>query len=461
MMKKLINPLKNVTIVFLVVLCITQTVRLWFEDFASHNFFASFFSPSSGHSASEAMEGLMRPYRIAVPSGDGFALLYDSASQARLKAQGDVLLPKLMKSGDFASGYTLAYEKFFSGGIVYEYAFPMMADVFGQFFQARTGFLSNRFRTFDAVALHPVEGSDDMVRVVFADYTAGVCYEYTIDSADAAADLRGVIATQPAPAVLYRSTAIGEWKTQFDKHMFFADWGKGALAYEKLRTFSPYGEITITNIEKFVSGFFDNPGGVVWDNDNDVLTYKGENAVAKYYPNNVLEYANYKANQGSVTNSFASAYTAAIGILKKDKGILNEYYLASYAQVGESWFFSFNYVVDGFPVFLSQNVSQSLWRELQQSGVAHMIEVEVQYDKVKKYKRYGLAFETDDTVRAAKRTGFFQTIENALEGTGHTDEDALLPIQEAMFGYREDGSGQLSLHWLIYDLDGVQLPVFD
>jgi len=262
-------------------------------------------------------------------------------------------------------------------------------------------------------------------------------------------------------AVMYRSTALDP-EQRFARNLYYADWGGGSLQYNRLESFNPYGETTIGNIEKYVLSFFENASSVAWDMDNSVFTFKDANAVAKFYPNNVLEFADYKPQRGQAAETFTAAYAAAAGMLQKDKGIVNEYYLSGYEQSGNGWFFTFDYTVNGFPVFISQSLSRSLSQSLHgDAEMTHMIEVEVQNDKVYKYKRYALGFEADPTSFAAKSTSFADTIEQALEGSLNAEENAQMPIQSVTFGYRADAVPQLSLQWLIYNENDMPLPSFE
>ena len=457
-----VNFIKNIAIAGMLVLCIAQTVYLWFGGFSNHDFLGSLFASGAGGSASEALGSLVRPFRIVVQQEDGFALLYGDGEREALRAQGDGILSQAMRSGEFSASYPLdAAALLMSGGVVYDYAVAIPSEAFGRFFQARTGLLTNRFRVFDRVALIPHDALEDVVRVVFVDDAARVCYEYTTQRARLGAELREAVAAQPAAATRYQNTALDE-SGRFTEDMFYAVWGDRGQAYNRLQTYSPYGEITIGNIERHALPFFEAPGGVMGDVDDSVFIYRDDNAIVKYHPNHMLEFSNYKLGPGSATNSFATAYAAAANLIQRDKGVVNEYYLAAYSQEGESWFFSFDYTVNGFPVFLSQNLSQSLAQS--QTGGAemtHTIEIEVQNDSVRKYRRYGLAFEVGPSARAVKQTGFWQTIENAMEGSLLVQEDAPLPVRDAVLGYRADGQGQLSLHWLIYDTNGMPLPAFD
>ena len=465
-MNKKINLFKNIAIMALVALCIMQTIQLWFDGFSSRNFIASFFSRDSESSATETLGSLVRPFRIVLPKDDGFTLLYGDEERANLRAQGDAALSLLMRRGEFSASYALDVPALLKmGGMLYEYAVPVPSEAYGRFFQARAGFLTNRFRTFDRIVFIPQTGQDNEIHIVFADSATQTCHEYVVRQAELGADLRTALAAQPSADVIYRATALDE-ERRFAENMFYAEWGAGGLPYSRLQTYSPYGEITIGNIERFVLSFFEVPGDVMWDVDDSVFTYRDANAIVKYYPNNVLEFSNYRAYRGTATNSFATAYAAAVNVLQRDKGVLNEYYLSSYAQVGESWFFTFDYTVNGYPVFISQNLAQSLAQtQLQnqdaRAEMSNMIEIEVQHDRVRKYKRYGLAFEVDSMSSAVKRTGFWQTIENALEGHAAAEGSSALPIRAAAFGYRADGTPQLSLQWLIYDESGMPLPSFD
>ena len=461
-MKNPKNLMKNITIMLLVALCITQTVQLWFGGFSSRNPLSSLFSSEAEYSAVEALASLVRPFRVVTPNGGGFALLYGDAERGALQAVGDDILSVAMHTGDFVASYPLDMAAILqSGGMLYEYAVDMPSEAFVRFFQTRTDSLSNRVRHFNGIALLPQNGSADAVRVVFIDESAGQCHEYMARRGGLGADLQAALNRQTAPSIVYYATALDE-VPRFAGNMYYADWGSGSLLYNRAEAYSPYGEITIGNIERYVLAFFENPSWVVRDMDSNVFTYKDDNAVARYHPNNVLEFADYKARRAQSSNSFAAAYAAAVNMLQKDRGIVNEFYLSAYVQEGESWFFAFDYTVNGFPVYISQNLSHSLAMSLQGNAeMTHMIEVEVQYDRVYKYKRYGLSFMADAAAEGVKYTGFMRNIEQALEGSLAPDGESLLPIRSVVFGYRADGTTQLSLQWLIHDENGMPLPSFD
>jgi len=458
-LKKWMNLLQNTAIGALVVLCIVQTIQLWYNGYSSRSFLSAFFSSDTDYSASDALAGLVRPYRIIAPHDDTYVVLYGDAERAALRAAGDRILTQAFRSGEYALSYALDEAALLaSGGVWYEYAVAIPADAFGLFYQARTGFLTNRFRNFSRIVLIPQDA--DSARVVFVDDDARMCYEYSIRQSGLASGLTAAKESLPASTLHYNTVQVGGEDAPL-QNIFYADWAEDSLPYQQIRTYGPFGEITITNIERIVLPFFETPGGVMWDVEPNGFTYRDDNAVAKYYSNDVLEFTDYKAHRGTVTNSFTSAFVAAANLLAKDKGIVNEYYLSSYMQEGDSWHLTFDYVCNGFPVFMSQSLSLSLTQNQPNTNVmTHMIEIEVRADKVYKYRRYLLGFEVDTTSTARKQTDFVQTVLNAHEGLSLT-KDAPLPVQSVMLGYRADGMPLLSLHWLIVDADGMPLPSYD
>jgi len=459
-MKKWMGLLQNIGILTLVTLCITQTMRLWYDGYSSRSFLSAFFSSDSDYSASDALAGLVRPYRIIAQHNEAYVVLYGNAESTKLRTAADNILTQVIRSGDYVSAYSLNETALFAtGGVWYEYAVPIPADAFGLFFQARTGFLTNRFRSFNRIVFVPQADTDDAVRVVFVDDEIRMCYEYSIQRTGLASGLLTAVQSL-SPSMLHYDTAIVSGGG-IPKTVFYANWNSNGYPYQQLRTYGPFGEITIGNIERVVLPFFEMPSGVMWDVDNSVYTYRDNNAVAKYYPNDVLEFTDYKAHRGTVTNTFASAFVAAANMIAKDKGVVNEYYLSSYKQEGESWFLTFDYVMNGFPVFMSQSLSMNLSANQPNTAtMTHMIEVEVQADKVYKYRRYGLAFEVDTMSLSTKQTGFMQTIGNAMESPGLLEGEPL-PVRTALLGYRADDMPQLSLQWLIVDEEGRSLPSYD
>ena len=459
-MKKWMNIVQNLAIATLVVLCIVQTMQLWYNGYSNRSFLSAFFSSDSEYSASDALAGLVRPYRIVAPQDDMFTVLYGNAERAKLRTAGDSVLTQVMRSGEYVSAYALNEAALFaSGGVWYEYAVPIPSDAFGLFYQARAGLLTNRFRSFNRIAMLPHGENGDSVRVVFVDDAARICYEYSVRRTGLGSDISAALEALPLSALHYRAAAVSGGGSP--QTALYADWGDGALPYQQLRTYSPFGEITIPNVERIVVPFFETPSGVMWDVDSSVYTYKDSNAVAKYYPNDMLEFTNYTVHHGTITNSFASAYVAAANLLAKDKGVVNEYYLSSYEPKNDGWILTFDYIVNGFPVYMSQSLSLTLAQnQLNAAPMTHMIEVEVQSDRVYKYRRYGLAFEVETAALSHKQTGFTQTLENATEGIAPA-ADAALPLRSVLLGYRADGASSLSLQWLIVDESGMPLPSYN
>lgn len=439
------NTIKNLTIFILVALTVFQTAKLWFGDSSNNSSSFSFFQKEISTSQSESAAKLASPYRIITNISENdentkLAIIYNNLTASELKKAGDNAIEQVLKKGEYVG--SLLYSPSITDRlcIEYEYAFSMPSDIFVQHFKQKSNILTGRVKQFDAITIIPNDGEDNLT-VLFADKTSNNCYEYKVSDSDANKELWAAIDAVKAShsQLYYKLSVIGE-----SAYIFPAFWDGSAYKYNNVTAFNPYGELTLANIEKYVDPFFDNPAAKQFQNKNDVYTFSDEKTVVYYYPNDVLECSVHQYFSSDVASSFISAFSVAMDLLAKDTTLDNDFYLSGYTQEQNGFVFKFNYCINDFPLYFSNDLRTK-------TEMDNMIEISVAKDSAK-YRRYISSYEINDMISYAGND-FYST----LYALGVDAESAELNGEEINLfdlGYKIDGSDILYLNWFI-DINGV------
>lgn len=443
-MKK--SHVKSLAIVCLMVLCMGQTMKLWFEDSSIRNFFYTLLSvdDSRVYTSEESLNSLVRPYRIISGVEDNkYYIDYAGFEDNPVKAVADEVISDVLKDASFAgSGEILWNNVLASKCLIYEYAVQMPADVFAKAYKQSGSNVASKVTSFNLLALLPA--ANGSITVFFINEEADYAYQYLLKSSSLAEDLLAELNDNGGQ--LHYSSSIRNNYDISTSNLFIAEFEEG-YSFGSLSMNTPYGEILRSEVEEYVEGFFNNSAGSNFANLQDVFTFSSAYEVVRYYPENVLEYSNSAAGNAG-DPGLDGAYSAAYKMLGKDTALVNDIYLSSYEQDDEGYTFYFDYLAEGFPVVFMTDLLEQLG--LTQLGLTHPIEIRVEGGAVMKYKRYICQFTPSETGLTNASNDFINMIENVLTLKDMEEDDTRVDFVSLAYVAEEEAI----LNWYI-EIEGI------
>jgi hypothetical protein len=429
---------KNYLIVFLIALALYQTAQLWFVSIANRNVFSDYFLSLVSPSLPDGYGSITQPFRIVSGSGSGrFDIQYSGLKEAESKAYADAVLTAILKSGEFVGSYIADYADLLSGPVyIYEYAFPMTADIFAPAYGQRANVLTARgVSVFTAAVICPPTAKDESVRVFFIN--AGNAAEYVLSKSNRQEPAaRYIHEVPPASGGFYYVSMSLNGSETAAPLIFIPHWESGPL-YRPVTVTNPYannfGEKLIYHIQSRVEPFFDYPAAINAALDADaVYTFSSMNMVVRYHNRDILEYASFRAVDGGGTSNFITDYSAALSFVDADGYVVNEVYLSDFIVNNGRHMFFFDYVINDMPLVLPAG-----WPSPAENG--HVIEVTVDRGTVVRYKKLVYNFHIDENAAQAGWVDFNRAYAEL------DDKD----ITQVLLGYKISDTRRLSLYWFL------------
>ncbi len=429
------NTIKNILISALLILCVVQVALLWFDDTTAIEI--PFIVAKSPSLEGESLEDARKPARVIISDGDGsFIIRYNNLSQGM--PAFDRIMMSCLSIGEYQGQQAFNWTKFSDRGVMAaEYNFLMPGDLFAVSLSQKTTNFTNRVKGFDLVFAAPAD--ENSLTVGFVDQKSGLAQEFRVSDQNLTQSLIEVLSDGQKSNIRYTlSEDLADLTGIFEKPGFVPVWN-GELKYPGVMVSNPYeinGELLIDNIEKQVDVFFDIPASK-WTSNTMPYTYKDETTVVKYYPNNVLEYSLYRTGTTTL-DSFSQSYLAALGIIKKDGTITNDFYLTRYENDTDNgvWRFYFDYAINDIPLRLSEYMAQTL-------EISHMLEVTVVNGTVTRYRRLIYNFDLDKTEVFSAGISY-RDVTNEMLTFGGAEDGSVDGLELC---YRIDNEPVLSLYW--------------
>lgn len=441
-----LRPFKNLLIIFLIVLALYQTWQLWIVNITNRNFLSSYFLSMMNPVSSDGHGEFIKPYRIVSGSGDGrFYITYSGLSDSPARTYCENVTAAILKSGEFAAAEPADYKRILARPVyVYEYPFPMPADIFARELGQKTNALTEHdLIAFTAVAVQPPIPEDGTLRIFFI--SGETAFEFYLDENNrqepSARYAHEIIPATEEGTVYYVSAAL-EDMNGVAPGLFIAQWD-GALRYRPVTITNPYvnsyGEKLLSFIQNRVEPFFDNPSAMKPGAGTDgVYTFSSVNTVVRYYKSDILEYANYRSLDRNAASGLITDYAAALTFLQADT--VNEFYLADYRFDGDKTLLYFDYVINDLPLVMPEG-----WPSASESG--HPLEVTVDHGVVVKYKKLVYHFHIDENASLRGSVDFNSMLDRlSISGDG-------AKINELLLGYRIENKNRLSIHWFYETTD--------
>ena len=387
MVQRVIAIGKSICIVALAVLAIYQISQLWFVNLTNRNFFLYLearFPPAvpAGESA------WAQPFRIIYGAGDGrFNIRYNGIANSNAWGFGENALDAILRNGNFVGSSAINHYRLQERPVlIYEYHFNMNADTFAMAMGRRNGaaLTSHGITTFNAIAVQPPTTTDSLLRVFFMDDT--YAWEFTLSPGTR---------RHPAEDFVFSMPHI----SHTEKHFIavgnsFAPYAPDGFLYWLARAYNPhlsvYGHLYMSTIRPQIEVFFSSPAtinpiiGV-----GEIYTFTSHNTMVRYLPFDVLEYTSSRSIGRTAPGNLLSDFSAARAFIAHDHNVENEIFLIDYDPSGTAHIFWFGYVIDNFPMFLSEP-----WHTEPdcRDPLIAPIEIVVDHGRVVRYRRLAYNF---------------------------------------------------------------------
>lgn len=371
---------KNFLITFLVILAIYQTLFLWFENFSSHSFFYTLKNKITLANPKKNLDSTIENIIINLGT-EKFLKQYNDILNYEYKNTFDQAIFECLKNGKYL------YEKNFDFNYVlnnksaiynFSYLFNQkdLIEIFGLNFKNIP-----KNAEFDSIILVPNSFPPTTIKTILYNTNTNEAHIFKLNKPNLTENVYYTLDNFSyfENKILYNISSKKNGINLFKKNQFIPKLKEESSFINKIYFNNPIeqdGGILLSGLEKYIDIFFSNHP-IKWDTEiNNTYTYKDDNTIVKYYPNNILEYINYNTS----TIKELSPYTIALDFLKKDINIKNEYYLKDYKKIDNEYIFYFDYKINNFPIILSDNLKNK-------TKMNSMIEITVSENKVYKYKR--------------------------------------------------------------------------
>jgi len=443
-----LNLIKNISIIVLVILCLFQMNQLLFGTASGRGFFSFLPVKKTVPNPEYAHSRLVTPYRIITGlAPNKYTIIYNDLHSSSVKIMLDEVIGGLFSSGEFVKAGSDGWNYFLSSpSFIYEYKFSMPSGTFANFWAVRPVLLTSRTPSFDAIIFIPNETSETLVTIVFIN-NDGMYFEFRIQDSSINQELNTALAKahQQDYDLYYVSSKQSGYG--ISGNTFIAATDDLGFLYDNVLNINPYmidGSILLSSVERQIDIFFDYPERKWVSTTQNSFNYTDDTTVVRYNANRLLEYLNYqKPERGD--GAFESAFALAIDFIERDPSVRNEFYLADYSNDGAVWSFCFDFVINDFPLLLSNSQ-----RAESNCGMNHAMEITINDGTVAGYKRFVAYYEN-----ATSRSGAVINFDNTADSLflfAPDDNDAVLNIYLA---YKIEDDNMLYLHWFIETEDSV------
>lgn len=409
-----ISKITNYVIVALVIAAVYQTGELWLSGTMRHNFFyamTDFFSKDSTDQwTSNAL--LMSRYAI----GDGASNFYvsypDSSGNSATLEVADAVLQEIWSEniGKNIEMLEADWKSMLQNRcIVLDYGFLISMDEY--LTNIRSLKNGQDLEQFDYIILAPARRTGEESRAYFVNSYTNEAICYTAYKSKSAPVLYPLLQPEQSNMV-YISTGQKTGSAVLRHNQFLPQWASLPYSYATIDAQAAFEEndaLSRTLLENTAEHFFGN-FSLDWSSrdENGNFIFSDSSIVLKYYPRTcILEYYNYD-NYGSdeAKTALLDGYQICKNFLKNDASLQTSVYLAEISTNGNEQIYYFDYAVNDIPIRLSESVQEQI-------GATHAIEITVQNDSVKKYRRYAYNFFASDTQEATLNVPFIDALDTA------------------------------------------------
>ena len=399
---------KTFIITFLVFLAIYQTTGLWFENFSTHSLF--YLVKNENDKANMQKDTMYLTESILINTGNNkFIKKYNNISNADYKKVFDEAISLCLEKGDFSYIQQFNINEILNNkSIIYTYDFTFKGEDMSKVFNFKGSHIS-KIKQFDTVIIMPILEEKYNIKTIFLCSKTLNAYELKISKDNLNQSITNIINdfSNFEQKDFYYISSEESGISLFNSNQFLIKAKESVFTTNSIAATNPLeqdGGILLSESEKYVDIFFDNPITKASSFINNTYTYNDENVIVKYYPNGVLEYVKYKGSTGADKQS--SSYSLALQFLAKDTNIKNEYYLSNYKIEDNKIIFYFDYKINNLPIILSK-------QKMEETNMESMIEITIEDNSVSKYRRIVYDFTIDESLETIEKS-FIEAIDSLI-----------------------------------------------
>jgi len=441
-----LSKLTNSVIFLLVAAAVFQTGELWLGDTESHNFFYSLLISSSEDSGTTDREyNIINPEKTVVGYGNKkFNMIYSDTDGLSIVNLSEGVIRDIFDNGTFVSVSNIKWNEYIDGkSVIMKFPFYVSSKEYLKGYSASNTDFINNVKSINYIVVVPSGGDSETSSCYFIDSSSSEAYKFEVTGAETSTALYNAIQTMQysnANATEYIST-VQSGLNIFDS-IYVPQWAEDSYTYNIIKMLNPFvkgNQIDTGAIEQSANYFLDNYiSGLDISNVNGVYTLTHDDIVVKYYDSGVFEYYNYDIGSSASEQTLAEAYTISQNFIKKDKGIVNDIYLSGAETRSDGLVFYYDYAVNNIPIKISDELAGQI-------GMAHAIEIVVNNEGVKRYKKFTAAFVSDESNSAEMNVDIIKAWDDAL--INYTGNDVVTSVSDMFIGYYADGKDELYIKW--------------
>ena len=437
------STFKSILVALLSVCAVIQTGMLWLDGSSGHNFFYYIKEKSLYKTDNSNPVEAIKPTDIYFGTGDG--MFRKAEKQYDIEKNCSEIIKNAIHSDNLTQIPAFDWSESLDGScFVYEFDIPVPFNEYVSGIGESEKHMPSFLKTFTRIVISGNNSSSDGAKVYFVD-TQGetdTAAEYSSDNASAVSALISAAEKQikenPDSTVCI-STALSGFNIfssnifvpQFNlnQNVLFSakeekciDFSLAAKDYIEEKTDQYFGKYSARNVTTEVSG---------------VCTISDSTTVVKCYPSGMLEYFSYGTDNTNENQSLSSAYYACIKFLKADTSLKTGYRLKDVTLTGEGLKFCFDYYTGSMPVILSDRLKD-------ETGSYYALEVTVNSNSVRKFKKYNSNFISSETADTAPTIDFLTAVNYAMALNG-TDG---AKINDISLGYYANGDS-INISWFV------------
>ena len=441
-----INKMKNFVIIILVIAAVYQTGLLWLEDTASHNFFYTVFG-LGGQKEIAAEEGqLLLPGRFVIGSGNKkYTVEYASDIEQKdvLVQANDLLLEALTQGSAGVLKQEIDWQSILSERcLILNYGFLVPTQEYLGEYPKKI--LVPQLEEFDCIAMTPSKTGSSRTSIYFIDTQTEQSWSATVEKSRFSPELYHLLETTEKN-LNYVSTEQSGFNL-FEDSVFVPQWKEGGLAYSSVMQINPFmkeGSINRYLLENSVDSFFKNLEAD-WNrvDETGTFVFSDETVVVKYYPKGILEYYGYGTYDTEVNTDIATGYQICKNFMKNDTSLNTEVYLSGIKRNRNETTYYFDYVVDDYPILLSEAVQQEF-------ELSHAIEFSIRGNSVRKYRRYTYNFQPVDIEDKAISIEFLTALDEAIvQYQSNHEQSDVKEVEDMYLGYFVEPNAVVTMKWI-------------
>ncbi len=435
------RQIKNIILFVLVAIFLYQTVRLWFGDSSSRNFFYSFFYGRESYNNDTSEYVYMEPSSIFISTGNkSFYVRYKNEFTEELFKSLNESVSQTLRTGSFVFEKTIDWDELLSRkAFILHFGFLVPTDEFIKNF-ANTGFTQlNRLKNISSIMVMPSRSQFEDFQIAFLDEEANNCVLFKDSQGKNNLALNSYIDSISETGQLFFIASTQSGFSMFNKNLFIPQWSGNDLHYNEIEMIDPFSEDS--DMYAFIDNFFENPAARWQGQVDGIPTFSDENRVVKYYPDGFLEYANYDSYDSN-SGSLESAYITALNFMNKNSALGNDVFLTSSKQYEDGFVFCFDYTFDNYPIFFSKEI-------LSKYNLSSAIEITVQGNKVYKYRRFIKQFREKRTKEQPLLSeDFTKILENFISREMTPKESFFNKIEDVALGYHIS-KDNIKMEWFL------------